>query len=72
VAILEMDYPFFQRSETLGEHLVTEEGDLGWPEDALRRVDEDPVPLKSVERRTYLLLVLLHGPGGNEDVVQAG
>jgi hypothetical protein len=47
--VLKMGYPFFQRSENLGKHLVTEEGDLGCSVDALCRVDEDPVPLKSVE-----------------------
>jgi hypothetical protein len=27
-------------------HLVTEEGDLGYSEDALRRVDDDPIPME--------------------------
>jgi hypothetical protein len=49
VAVLKMGYSFFQRSGTLGGHLVTEEGDLGCPEDARRWVDEDPVPLKLEE-----------------------
>jgi hypothetical protein len=44
-----MGYSFFQRLGTLGRHLVTEEGDLDCSEDALRWLDEDPVPLKSVE-----------------------
>jgi hypothetical protein len=30
---------------TFGGHLVTEEGDLGWSKDALRRVDDHSVPL---------------------------
>jgi hypothetical protein len=49
MAILEMGHLFFQRLGTLGRHLVTNEGDLGCSEDALCWVDEDPVPLKSVE-----------------------
>jgi hypothetical protein len=49
VAVLEMGHSFFQRLGTLGGHLVSEEGDLGCSKDTIRRVDEDPVPLKSVE-----------------------
>jgi hypothetical protein len=49
LAVLKMGYSFFRRLGTLGGHLVTEEGDLGCLEDALRQVDENPVPLKSVE-----------------------
>jgi hypothetical protein len=49
VAVLKMGHSSFQRSGTLGGHLVTEEGDLGCSEDALYRFDEDLVPLKSVE-----------------------
>jgi hypothetical protein len=44
-----MGHSFFQWSGTLGGHFVTEEGDLGCPEDALRWVYEDPVGLKPVE-----------------------
>jgi hypothetical protein len=46
VAVLEMGHPLFQRLRAFGGHLVTEEGDLGCSEDALRRVDDDPVPLE--------------------------
>jgi hypothetical protein len=49
VAALEMDHSFIQRLGTLGRYLVTEEGDLGCPEDALRRVDDDLILLKPVE-----------------------
>jgi hypothetical protein len=49
LAVLKIGYSFFQRLGTLGGHLVTKEQDPGCSEDALRRVDEDPVPLKSVE-----------------------
>jgi hypothetical protein len=49
VAVLKMVYSFFQRSGTRGGHLVTEEGDFGFSEDELGRVDDDPVPLKFVE-----------------------
>jgi hypothetical protein len=49
-----------------------EEGDLGYSEDAFCRVDEDPVPLKSVAGSPYMLLVLLKRPGEKEDVVQVG
>jgi hypothetical protein len=47
VAVLEMR--FIQRLGTLGGYLVTKEGYLGCSKDTLRRVDEDPVPLKLVE-----------------------
>jgi hypothetical protein len=46
VAVLEMGHSIFQRLRTFGGHLVTEEGDLGCSEDALRWVDDDPVPLE--------------------------
>jgi hypothetical protein len=46
VAVLVMGHSFFQRLRTLSRHLVTEEGDLGCWEDALRGVDDDPIPLK--------------------------
>jgi hypothetical protein len=49
VAILEMGHSLFQRLGTFCEHLVTEEGDLGCSEDALRWVDDDPITLKLVE-----------------------
>jgi hypothetical protein len=49
VAILEIGHLFVQRMGTLGRHLVTEDGDLGCPKDALPRVDDDPIPLKLVE-----------------------
>jgi hypothetical protein len=48
VTVLEVDYSFFHSLGTLGGHLIIEEGDLGCLEDALRRVDENPIPLKSV------------------------
>jgi hypothetical protein len=46
---VKMGRSFFHRLGTLGGHLVTEEGDFGCPEDALRRVEEDTVLLKLVE-----------------------
>jgi hypothetical protein len=46
VAVLEIGHSLFQRLRTFGGHLVTEEGDLGCSEDALRRVDDDPITLK--------------------------
>jgi hypothetical protein len=49
VAVLEVGHSLFQRLGTLGGNLVTEEGDLGCWKDALRWVDDDPVPLKLVE-----------------------
>jgi hypothetical protein len=49
VAVLEAGHSFFQKLGTLGGHLITEEGDLGCSDDALRLVDEDPIPLKLVE-----------------------
>jgi hypothetical protein len=59
LAALKIGYSFFQRLGTLRGHLVSEEGDLGCSEDALRRVDEDPVHLKSVEESWQVLFVLL-------------
>jgi hypothetical protein len=49
VAVLEMCHSLFKMLGTLGGNLVTEEGDLRCSENALRRVDEDPVILKLVE-----------------------
>jgi hypothetical protein len=49
VAILKMNYSFFQGSGTLCGHIVTEEDDFGCSEDGTRRVDEDPIPLDLVE-----------------------
>jgi hypothetical protein len=49
LAVLKVGYSFFQRLGGLGGQLVTEEGDLGCSEDALHRVDEDPVLLKLFE-----------------------
>jgi hypothetical protein len=49
VVVLEVGYSSFQRLGTLDGYLATEEGDLGCSEDALEWVDEDPVPMKSVE-----------------------
>jgi hypothetical protein len=49
IVVLEMGYSFFKRWRTVGRHLVTEGGDLGCSEHALHWVDEDPLPLKSVE-----------------------
>jgi hypothetical protein len=45
LAVLEEGHSFFQRLGTLGGYLVTEEGDLGSPEDALCPVDDDPISL---------------------------
>jgi hypothetical protein len=53
-AVLKMGYSFYQRFGILGGRLVTEEEDLGCSEDAFRRVDEGPVPLKSVEENPYV------------------
>jgi hypothetical protein len=58
LAVLEMGYSFFQRSGTLGEHLVTEEGDLGCLEDALRRVNEDSVQVGETELSPHSMLSL--------------
>jgi hypothetical protein len=49
MAVLKIGHSLFQRMRTFGEHLVTEEGDLGCSEDTLRRVDDHPVPLESGE-----------------------
>jgi hypothetical protein len=49
LAVLEIGHSFVQRLGTLYGHLVTEEGELGCPKAALRRVDDDPIPLKLVE-----------------------
>jgi hypothetical protein len=46
VAVLEMGHSPFQKLRTFGEHLVTEEGNLEYSKDALRLVDDDPIPLK--------------------------
>jgi hypothetical protein len=48
VAVLEMSHSLFQRLRTFGGNLVTVEGNLGCPEYALRRVDDDPIPLNVV------------------------
>jgi hypothetical protein len=50
VAAVEIGHSFFHRLGTLGRHLVTEEGDLGCPKGSLRWVDDDPIPLKPVEK----------------------
>jgi hypothetical protein len=57
LAVLEMGHSFIQRLGTLGRHLVTEESDLGCPKDILRRVADDPIPLKLVKE--YLLVFVL-------------
>jgi hypothetical protein len=69
VAIPKMGYSFFQRSGTIGGHLVTEKGDLGCSEDALCQVDENPVPLKLVKESPWMLLMFLERLG--EDVFMA-
>jgi hypothetical protein len=46
VEVLEMDHSFFQSLRTFGGHLVTEDGNLGCSEVALRRVYDDSIPLK--------------------------
>jgi hypothetical protein len=71
-AVLQISHSFLRWSGTLSGHSVAEEGDLGCAEDALRRVDEDPVPLETVEKSPEVLLMLLTAPGENEDVVQVG
>jgi hypothetical protein len=43
---LEGDNPDTQRLRTLGGHLVTEEGELACSEGAIRRVNNEPIPLK--------------------------
>jgi hypothetical protein len=50
LSVLKMGYPFFQRMDAFGGHLVTEEGNLGRSKDALHWVDEDSLPLMSVTR----------------------
>jgi hypothetical protein len=50
VTFLEMGHLLFQRLRTFGGNLVTKEGNLGCLEDALRRVDDDPIPLKLGEK----------------------
>jgi hypothetical protein len=49
VAVLEMGQSLFQRLGTIGGHLITEESNLGCSEDALCRVDEDPISQTLVE-----------------------
>jgi hypothetical protein len=41
-----MSHSLSQRLRTFGGHLVTEEDDIGCSEVALRRFDDDPIPLK--------------------------
>jgi hypothetical protein len=48
LVVLKVSDSFFHRLGALSGHLITEEGDLGDSEDALRRVDEDSALLKSV------------------------
>jgi hypothetical protein len=50
MAVLEIGHSFVQRLGNLGRLLVTKEGDLGHSKDALHRVDDDPIPLKPVEK----------------------
>jgi hypothetical protein len=53
VAVLEMGHSLVQRLRTFGGHFVTEVGNLGCSEDALRQVDDDdPVPLELGEEST--------------------
>jgi hypothetical protein len=59
VAVLDIGHSFVQRLGALGRHLVTEEGDLGRPRDALCRVDDDPIPLKLVEEGLKVFFVLI-------------
>jgi hypothetical protein len=49
LAFLKVGCSFFQRLGALGRLLITKEDDLVCSEDALCRIDEDPVLLKSVE-----------------------
>jgi hypothetical protein len=58
VVVFEVGHSLFKRLGKLGGNLVTEEGDLACLEDALSRVDEDPVPLKLVEEGPQMLLML--------------
>jgi hypothetical protein len=44
---------------TLSGYPVTEEGEVGHPEDALRRVDYDPLCAKMAEEDLEMALVLL-------------
>jgi hypothetical protein len=46
VAVVEMGHSLFQRLRTFGGHLVTEDGNFRCSEDALRRVDDDSIPLE--------------------------
>jgi hypothetical protein len=55
-----MGHSLFQRLRTFCGHLVTEEGNLGCSEDSLRRVDDDPIPLKLGEESSQVLFVLFN------------
>jgi hypothetical protein len=55
---MEIGHSFVQRLGTLGRHLVTEEGDLGCPKNALRRFDDDPISLKPVENCPQVFFML--------------
>ena len=59
LAVLQMSHSLCQRLGPLGGHLVAKEGDLRCSEDALRRVDYDPVLLKLLEKFPQMNLVLL-------------
>jgi hypothetical protein len=72
VAVLEMGHSLFQRLRSFGGHLVTEEDNLGCSEDAIRRVDDDPIPLELGDESSQVLFVLFKWPGKDKDVVQVG
>jgi hypothetical protein len=64
-----------QKSPVLVQHAQETAGltgGLGSSEDAFRRVDGDPVPLKSVVERPWMSFVLLERPGEDENVVRSG
>jgi hypothetical protein len=50
LALLKVSHSSFQRFRALDGHLITEEGDIGYSEDAVRRVDDDPALLNSSKR----------------------
>jgi hypothetical protein len=52
VAVLVRGHSLLQRLRTFGGHLVTEKSNLGCSEEALRRVDDDPIPLKLGEENS--------------------
>jgi hypothetical protein len=68
---IQMIQRILEGSGTLSEqHPVAEEGDLGRAEVALRRVDQDPVPLETVEKSPEVLVMSSEALGEIKDAVQ--